>query len=364
MAMRRWVMMWLALLPWLAAAQGPKPDWCDAETRRLRYPDIDWFTGYASGAVRSGETLDAAMQRVRTAAQGDAAQRIQVRVESASLDAVQSAQRQTSAGLDEEIVSLFRRETTVSAELELPNLQSFTWGDPATGEVAALVCTRRRDFVRFYDRQIEALLGKMEIAADNALQLEQQGAQIKGRATAEEALQACRQVEEAQRMVALADVNASLEDLQMSRYTSVAKRLTDIVTRLRHATAFFVDCRASIGDSPYTMLDKEVRGLLAEYGCQFTDDRQLADWVIEVNASVVNIEHREGMATFAYVDGSLTVHNGRTGKRLLDDRLSALEPNHYDGIKGGDFKADRAARQAYREAARIIAEAVMKLVKE
>ena len=70
------------------------------------------------------------------------------------------------------------------------------------------------------------------------------------------------------------------------------------------------------------------------------------------------------MATFAYVDGSLTVHNGRTGKRLLDDRLSALEPNHYDGIKGGDFKADRAARQAYREAARIIAEAVMKLVKE
>lgn len=363
-AMKRLMLMCLMMLPILAAAQEPKPDWCDANARRSLYPDAEYFVGYQSGFVQTGESIDAATERIKTGAQGDAAQRIQVRVESATLNAVQSVQQQTVAGFDEEIQRMFAKQTTATAVVEIPNLQALTWNDPASGEVAVLVYTRKRDFVRFYDRQIESLLGKMEVALENALQLEQQGAQIKGRGTAEKALQMCPQVEQAQRMVALADVNATMDDLQMPRYTSLFKQLTDVVVRLRHATAFYVNCRATIGDSPYPLLDKEVRGLLAEQGCQFTDDRDLADWIIEVEASVINVEHREGMATFAYVDGDLVIHNGRTEKRLLEGRLSTLDPDHYDGIKGGDFKEERAARQAYHDAARIIAETILKLIQE
>lgn len=364
--MKRLLAISIALLPlFVAVAQTPKPDWCDAESRRFLYPDADYFVGYSSGFARQGESFDAATARIKTDAQGDAAQRIQVHVQSSSFDHVQSLQRQTAQDFDEEIQTLFRKQTQTHASIEIPNLQAMTWNDPTSGEVAVLVYTKRRDFVRFYDRQIESLLGRMEVGLENAQQQEQQGAQIKGRATAEETLKLCPEVEYAQRMVALADVNATMEDLQMPRYTSLAKQLAAAINRMRHATAFYINCNATtIDDKKFTLLDREVRGLLAEKGCQFTNDRETADWVIDIEAEVINTEHKEGMAFFAYVDGTLTVQNGTTGQKILEDRLSTLEPDHYDGIKGGDFKAEKAARIAYHNAASIVAKAILKLVQE
>lgn len=357
-------MMTLVLLPFLASAQAPKPDWYEADSRKFLYPDADYFVGFSSGFARQGETVEAATARVKTDAQGDAAQRIQVHVQSAALDAVQSVQHQTAQGFNEDIKRLFSKQTSTYSALDIPNLQAMTWNDPATHEVAVMVYTRRRDFVRYYDRQIESLLGKMETGLENALQQERQGAQIKGRGTAEEALLLCPQVEYAQRMVALADVNATMEDLQMPRYGEVVKQLTTAVVRLRHATSFYIDCRATINGNNYSLLDKEVRGLLADRGCHFTDNREAADWVVDITADVINTEHRGGMAYFAYVDGDLSVHNGKTGKRVFEDRLSTLDKEHYDGIKGGDFKPEKAARIAYHEAAQIIAETILKLVQE
>lgn len=362
--MKRALVLCLALLPLLAAAQAQKPEWIDAGQRRGLYPDATFFTGFASGFVRQDETVEAATARLKADAQGDAAQRIEVYVQSEALNSVQSVQHKTAEGLDEDIKRMFSKQTYASSSMEIPNLQVLTWCDPTTREAAVMVYTKRRDFMRYYDRQIESLLGRMEAALDNVAQLESQGAQMKGRAAAEEALELSPQVEYAQRMVAIADAEASLEDLQMTRYTELLKRLAATIARLRHATTFYVRCDATIGGSAYAMLDKEVRGLLAARGCNFTDEAEGADWRIVAEAGVINTQHMDGMPYFVYVDGTLTVENGATGKRVLEDRLSQLEPGHPDGIKGGEYKPDKAARIAYSETARIVAEAVMRILQE
>lgn len=362
--MKKILFLSLLILPVVVAAQVPKPDWYDADSRQFLYPDADYFVGFSSGFAREGEGIETATARFKTEAQGDAAQRIQVYVQSASVDKVQSIQRQTAQDFNEEILTLFNRQTKTHASIEIPNLQVMTWSDPRSREVAVMVYTRRRDFVRFYDRQVESLLGRMEAGLESALQQEQQGSQIKGRATAEETLQLSPDVEYAQRMVALADANTTMEDLQMPRYTTLVKQLAAAVNRMRHATAFYINCHATIDDKEFSLFDREVRGLLADKGCHFTNDRKAADWVIDIDAEVINTEHKEGMAYFAYVDGTLSVTNGTTGRRVFENRLSTLEPNHYDGIKGGDFKVDKAARQAYHKASQIVADAILRLVQE
>lgn len=363
--MRRLIALFLVGLPLLCSAQSQRPEWCDANTRRILYPESEYFVGFQSGFALQNETIEAALNRIKTEAQGDAAQRIQVHVKSSTLDAVQSVQSQTAENFDEEIRRLFQQQTTSTASIEIPNLQNATWSDPSTREVAVLVYTKRRDFVRFYDRQIESLLGKMEVGLENALQQEQQGSQIKGRTTAEDALRFCPQVEYAQRMMALGDVNASLEDLQVPRYTNVVRNLVSAINRMRHATAFYIQCSASIGGNPYNLLEKDICGHLSKKGCHFTDNPQSADWIIHIDASVIDTDHKEGMAYFARVDGTLAVKNGKTGKKIFDDRLSTLENGkHYDGIKGGDYKPEKAARIAYSNTARIVADAILKLVQE
>lgn len=363
--MKRLATILFTVLPLWVAAQSQRPEWYDANTRRLQYPESEYFVGFQSGFALQNETIEAALNRMKTDAQGDAAQRIQVHVQSSTLDAVQSIQHQTAEGFDEDIRRMFKQQTSSTASIDIPNLQNVSWSDPSSREVAVLVYTKKRDFIRFYDRQIESLLGKMEVGLENALQQELQGSQIKGRTTAEEALRICPQVEYAQRMVALADVNATMDDLQVPRYTNVVRNLVAAINRMRHATAFYIQCRASIGNSPYSLLEKEVRGLLSDKGCHFTDDPQSADWSIDIDASIIGTDHHEGMGTwFARVDGTLAVNNGKTGKKLFEDRLSTIENGHYDGIKGGDFKPEKAARIAYHNAARIIANAILKIVQE
>lgn len=357
--MRRLIAIGLILLPLLATAQTERPEWCDPNSRQIIYPDHDYFVGYASGFARSGESIEKATARLKTEAQGDAAQQIQIRVQSASMDAVESAQIRTAQSFDEVIRNNFKRQTETYTDMEIPNLQTKTWYDSKSREVAVVVFVKRRDFMRFYDRQIESALGKLETALETVKQQEQQAAQIKGRATAEEALKICPQVEYAQRMVALADPEVSMEDLQMPRFSELVKQLAEAINRLHHATAFYINCTGTT----YKLFDKEIRGLLSAKGCQFTNDRETADWVVDIDAKVINTIHKDG-PYFVYVDGTLTVVNGKTGQVILEGRLSTLEDKHYDGIKGSDFSTERAERIAYRETARIVADAILKLVQE
>lgn len=352
----------LLFLPLTLCAQGIEPEWLDASIRSLSYPSKTYYTGFSIGKRGQDESTDDALARITNAARANAARHIEVRVESIIIDQMESLLRESHAGIEESIQRYFSQDNHSSTSIEIANLQVLSWHSPDGNEVAALAYVKKRDFARYHDRQIESLLGKMESALENIATQEQNGQKLKAVKTAEMALQMCPEVEYSQRMVALSDPEATTEDLQMVRYTSAVRKLTASITRLKHATAFYISCKATIGEDIYNLLDKEVKGMLAKNGCHFTDNRDNADWIVEIDASVINTIHRDGMPHFVYVDGTLRVSNGATRQKVLEDRLSALENGHPDGIKGGDFSADKATRIAYRDAARIISESILKLI--
>ena len=355
------ILLWL-ILSYMLCAQTPKPDWCDVESRRIAYPENSFFTGFAIDHRQSGESIGDALARVENSARADAATHIEVKVVSNTLAQVESLQQEGRNGLDESISSYFSQQNISSTSIQIANLQVITWHSSDNNEVAALAYVKKRDFARYHDRQIESLIGKMESAMENISNQELQGQKIKAVKTAEDALLLCKDVEYSQRMVVLADPEATPDDLQMPRYTAAVKMLANSITRLKHATAYFIDCKATIDGKNYLAFDKEIRGMLAEKGCHFTNTRENADWIIEIDASVTNTSHREGMPHFSYVDGSIMMTNVATNQKILEDRLSSLKEGNNDGIKGGDFSAEKAAHIAYHNAAIIIAESIIKNV--
>lgn len=363
--MKKLLILLIAGLPLWTMAQIDRPEWCESTARNLFYPDDEYLVGYSAGHVEKGETVDKALARMTTAAQADAAQKLQVHVESSTFDVICNVQRRTHNEMSEEMRSLFDREITTHTVADLPNLRTLVWNDRKGTEAAVLVYTLRSDFVRYYDRQIENLLGKMENARDIALEQERQGRKLKGCNTATEALALCPDVEQAQSLSALADRNATLESLQLPRYTAAVKQLNDIVVRLRHATAIVVRCKALLEGNSYALLDSEVRGGLSTQGCHFTSDSLEADWVIDINAEVIDTRQPTGSRLcFAYVDGTLKVTNAATGRKVFEGRLSSLGEGHADGFKGGDIACNKAARLAYSDAAQAIVNKIIKQVQE
>lgn len=351
----------LVLIAYGVNAQAP-PDWWDANSRKLHYPPSEWHTGFALDKQQDDETLDMALSRLKDEARVEAASNIRVSVEKNMVSSSRSELMQTTTQFDERITEVFVSTTSMKVEMEIPGLHIEAWQNPETKEIGAFAYVSHRELLRKTEKQITVTLTKIEMALDNISQMVEAGQKVKAFKTAEQALGLFAEVEQAQKLLlALTDDD---DALALDETHTLQQRLLTSIEQLRHATAYYINCRATIGDNAYTLFDKEVRGLLAEKGCNFIDEQQYADWVIDIDASVINTTHPNGSTCFAYVDGTLTVRKGATGKVLLDGRLSTLEEGHYDGIKGGDFGDERAARIAYHNAASIIANAILKLVQE
>jgi len=358
---KQFILTLLLLFAGSMNSQTP-PDWWEAAGRKMHYPATEWHTGFVVGEQQSGETLDKAFARLKDEARVEAASSIRMTVEKNMVSSNRSELMQTTTQFDERVTEVFESTTRMHVEMEIPGLHIEAWQHPKSKEIAAFAYVSHRELLRKTEKQITVTLTKIEMALDGIGQMVEAGQKIKAREAAEQTLGLFAEVEQAQTLLlALTDDE---EALALNETHVLQQRLLAAIEQLRHATAFYIHCQASLDGKPYTLLDKEVRGLLSEKGCHFTDERESADWIIDINADVINTEHREGMAYFAYVDGDLSVHKGSSGQRVFEDRLSTLEGSHHDGIKGGDFKPEKAARIAYHDAARIIAETILKLIQE
>ena len=139
--------------------------------------------------------------------------------------------------------------------------------------------------------------------------------------------------------------------------------VTEMMTDLEYGTSIFIQSTAKINNRPYPAFEMEIKGQMEKSGCHFVDNNEEADWIVEVNMDVTRTQHFQNMAYFCWVDGDVSVTNAATGQQIYRSQLSAMEPGHPDGIKGnGDTRAyEPSARDAYKQAAKIVAKKVIEL---
>ena len=78
--MKKLFIILLAALSLTAFAQT-EPNWYNSAQRKASYPQQQYFTGIAYGEVQRGETVGAAMERMKTAARVEALSTIRVQVQ-------------------------------------------------------------------------------------------------------------------------------------------------------------------------------------------------------------------------------------------------------------------------------------------
>jgi len=226
--------------------------------------------------------------------------------------------------------------------------------------VVAFAYVKKADLARYYDRKITATLTKIETALDNADELVRHGEKIKARAAAQSAVQSLAELENAQRIL-LAVANDA--DIRSTEASALAKRLVTLLAGLKHSTAIYLDCQATLQGKPYPPFGEQIKGTLSKLGVNFVNDRSQADWVITVKAKEVRENTLSG-AHFAWIDGDVTVCKKATRQTVYSNTISAMEPGHPDGIKGGHSSGyGQAVKAAYKEAARIVETKLSEIIK-
>lgn len=332
-----------------------QPAWYDDNRRMADYPSGLYFTGFAEGQRRSGESNDAALKRIKDAARAETASTIRVHVQNTTTI---NGLSQTIESMDKTFyrsVEEFSSKTTTSTDMEIPGLQVETWTNPANGTIAAFAWVKKSTLIRQLEKTITVGLTKIETALDQIDQLVSDGQKIQARNLATNTLPKFREVDEAQKTLAAVDENADKESLQLQETRNLQHRLTGIIAQLKNGINIYLACTANMFGTDYSDLASSIQGNLSPIGCSFVSSAAESDWAITVNAlarQYNKVDYGSVSTYFAYVDATVIITKTATGQCIHNSVLTE---------KGGHtHNYEQAARDAYRS----IAPRISALIKE
>ena len=351
--MKKLLIILLSALSLTAGAQVP--GWVDSEMRALEYPHGQYFFGFAEGQRQNGESVEAAMSRMKNAARVEAVSSIRVHVQNTTVNQALSQTLRTMEGTFRQSAREFSSATTTSVDMEIPGLQIESWRNPQTGEIAAFAYVKKAALIRQLEKKITVGLTKIETSLDQIDQLIATGQKMQARELAERTVPLFYEIDEAQKLLAAVDENADEETLQLQETRTLQHRLTGIIADLKNGINIYLICNVYMFGQTYSALKGEIQGALSPMGCTFVRTDAGADWIITVTATAreYNASSYGSVTTyFAYVDAKISIEKGATRQRIYEDAISE---------KGGHtHNYEQAARQAYKD----ISSKISKIIKE
>lgn len=356
--MKKLLSLLLSFVALYASAQTA-PDWYGDDSRRSSYPAGQYFIGFAEGQRTAGESLEAVTTRLKNAARVEAVSTIRVHVKNTTINQALSQTLRTMEGTLRQSAREFWSATQTKVEMDIPGLQIDTWTNPQNGTIAAFAYVKKTTLIRLLEKKITVGLTKVETALDQIEQHIANGQKMQARTVAEKTLPQFQDIDEAQKLLAAVDENADEETLQLQETRTLQHRLLQYAAQLKNGINIYLKCDASLFDSNYSALGRELQGELSKTGCNFVSDAAQSDWALYVSAAPRKYNASTYGSTttyFCYVDVNIIVDKTTTGQRIYEDRISQ---------KGGHtLNYDEAARDAYKQLAKQISEILLTQIKE
>ena len=325
-------------------AVAQQPNWYSDSDRDAYYPQGQYFVGFAEGQRQSGESVEAAMSRMKNAARVEAASTIRVYVRNVTDLSATSRTLESMEGTFYQSIEEFSSRTRTAVDMEIPGLQIESWRNPQTGEIAAFAYVKKATLIRQLEKKITVGLTKIETSLDQIDQLIATGQKMQARELAERTVPLFYEIDEAQKLLAAVDENADEETLQLQETRTLQHRLTGIIADLKNGINIYLICNAYMFGQTYSALKDEIQGALSPMGCTFVRTDAGADWIITVTATAREYNKSDfgNVSTyFAYVDAKISIEKGATRQRIYGDAISE---------KGGHpHNYEQAARQAYKD---------------
>jgi hypothetical protein len=351
----KYLLLTCILFPCLALAQGNTPDWVDSGWRSGEYPQGEYYTGFAVVSVTATEGFEKAVNRAKQSAIGELSDRVRVLVSSEKKLADVSI---SGSDMEERFRSLFQSEVRTSSQAEVVGSKVKTYYNERKREVYAFAYVSRTELAAYYRKQISLYLNKVDGTLASASELAEKGIKIKARKQCEEAIQYFVTVAYAQDLLTAIDTQADDAILQQIRSERLRNRLIQTIIDLENSIYVYVECKEIVDGEKVVYIADKLPALLTsnDCGCNFTTDKDQADYVIKVDVYLDRCNDAGGGTVFCWADATVSIFNTYTQK--------TLKPK-IDEAKGGWTNKNyvKAGEEAFDELAKKIAEKVIPLIK-
>ncbi|MBO4403365.1 MAG: hypothetical protein J5792_06780 [Bacteroidales bacterium] len=314
------------VLPFMLGAQSPV--WIYPEHRELSFPPETYFSEFTQGNLRNNEDVSTLLERLKTDAKRGLASNIRTHITSR----IEKEERQIANNQDYRFYSVYQDYTLQMVEADVVGVKVESHYNASKKWGYAFAYVKKNDLVVYYPAQIERLLKQVENAlhaADIAIQAKNKA---QARMACENALQPLAQVESAQGLLTAIDPG-NTDGLQFERLAILKNELFQQLMDLEQSTYVYIQCSETNFGKPVRILEPELKRLLSNSQCSFTDDPAEADFKITVTATTRQHDGSavfgDGTLKFSLADVEVEVYNNRKKKVVYSEGLS--QKNNRDG---------------------------------
>ncbi len=255
--------------------------------------------------------------------------------------------------------TVYNSSTTFSTDVDMSLVETRTRYDDSSKQGYAIAFINKSEACRYYRGELQTIINAIENSITIANNYVGLGFNERARNT----------LVEAERLFGRVDnpifwLNIfNMPDYELQQFLTQINRLEQTIKQkiaeLQHATTIYLSCSADIFGQNHPMFQNELKGIVSAEGCNFTDDRPSADFVI--NVRVVSREGNSatfnGMTSyFAYIDAVISIDKRVTGQRIYENEIS---------VKGGHTRDyTEAARAGYRDLKKQLGSIIIKNIKQ
>ena len=204
------------------------PDWLDADVRLVQFSDKVYLTGYAEGNINAEETLEKAIERVKTTAQGNLLESIRVNMKSNTQSNIEAA----SFGNNYYETETFSNQTLKNTAAEIVGMKVESYFDKKTKIISAFAYTKRQEVVNYYKNILSVNISQVEGVLQTAQNLETNKEKTKSRQQCETIIPLFSRIRYAQDMLITIDSKISADDLQQAKIEQLYNTFTQLQARL------------------------------------------------------------------------------------------------------------------------------------
>ena len=342
----------IILLPCAILAQGSTPLWLDNDIRNIQYSQDAYYTGFSEVTASQNEEQEKALERAKQFAIGELSERVRVMVASNKTSVDVSI---SGSDIEEQIHSKFSSMVKVSSQIEVIGSKVETYYDRKTRTAYAFAYVGRTELQNYYQNQISFLLNKVEGTLQTASEMVEKGYKMKAYKQCESMVDVFASVFYAQDLLIAINEGVSDNILQQSRGEHLRNTLIQTITDLENSTYIYIECAETVNEQSVTYIAERLSGMITEkgLGCNFTDLKEEADYIIKVNAHLVRCSDAQGNMEFCYARATVSVYNIHTQKNLMPK---------IDEAKGGWTNQNKAIEEAFNKLADRIAEKIVPII--
>jgi hypothetical protein len=309
-----------------------RPLWLDSDIRSMKYPKDVYLTGFAQGNINADESMENAIERIKTTAQNTLLESIRLNMQSRT----HSATDAFSSNNHYEETETFSNQTLKSVAAEITGMKVESYFDKKTNHVYAFAYVNKDELIGYYKSNLSMNIGQIEGILQTANDLEANNEKAKARQQCNEVIGLFDKIRYVQDLLIAIDASSSNENLQIKKTELLYNKLTQMSARLAQAVLVYVENDEDLFEQKVNIIANKLKAEMAESGCSFIEDAKKADFKLTIHART-----REGSVSnnlvFCYVDVTVELYDIHKQKAVYSDELSE---------KGGSNTQDKAARKA------------------